>query len=221
LEKARQRASAVAIDLAHLQAVLAEVMKESDRGAVILLFGYIDDTLAALFRRMLNGEIKGGVDSLLQPTAMLGAAHNRLLLAASLWWIDKGTFAEISIIRSIRNAFAHKVGTSRFEHEPVRGLVASLPNIENDLRALFERHGGAWRELSVREQALMRMFKTLADVICEVSAMPYNRRLGVSDADFFDNHDELPANLRGVRELVVSASMCVLGVIDHIPDPTP
>lgn len=102
-----------------------ELKKESDRGLPLVAAALIDDllkkTLFALFcecpsaSKLLDGA-----------NAPLGTFSARLEASIALGLIDQFEYSEISLLRKVRNEFAHaKHGTS-FQLPRIQGLCSSL-----------------------------------------------------------------------------------------------
>lgn len=127
--------------IADVSQFLAELSRETDRGLPIVGAALIDD----LLRRTLQAFFLAGkhTDRLLDDgAAPLGAFSARIDLCRALGLIDDYEFREISIIRKIRNEFAHGRHGLSFEDSRLKGLCATLesdlpvgPGITHDSRS--------------------------------------------------------------------------------------
>jgi len=89
---------------------LAEFQDESDRATAILGGVFLDEHLRQLIANALAGE-KGIVDELLN--GPLQSFANRIKLAYCLKLINASEYADIQLIRDIRNSFAHRLDVFR------------------------------------------------------------------------------------------------------------
>jgi hypothetical protein len=109
-------------DLAHF---VDELKRESDRGLALVGAALIDDklgdTLKALFR-------EGAPNSRLvdDPNAPLGTFSSRADACYALGLIDDFEFAEIGLLRKVRNEFAHAKHGLSFQSPKIHGLCSSL-----------------------------------------------------------------------------------------------
>jgi DNA-binding MltR family transcriptional regulator len=81
---------------------------ESDRACAVLGAAFLDSHLEDLFRRRLST----AADEVLSQRGPLGSFGARIDVASALSWIDDDTKCDLTMIRRIRNDFAHK-----FDHE--------------------------------------------------------------------------------------------------------
>jgi mannitol operon repressor len=113
------------VDSEDLGRFLAELRRETDRGLPLVAAALVDeklrDTLHAFF---CTG--KAAERLLSVPYAPLGTLSARIEACFALGLIDEFEYREISIIRKVRNAFAHSKHGISFEEARVRTLCASL-----------------------------------------------------------------------------------------------
>lgn len=117
--------------LADISSFLAELSRETDRGLPLVGAAVIDEQLARTLgaflaqgkvsERLLNGA-----------TAPLGTFSARIDLCRALGLIDDYECREISLIRKVRNEFAHAKHGLTFDDARIVGLCTSL---ESDLPA--------------------------------------------------------------------------------------
>lgn len=102
-----------------------ELKLESDRGLALVGAALVDDklrdTLKAFFR-------EGAPNSRLvdDPNAPLGTFSSRADACYALGLIDDFEFAEIGLLRKVRNEFAHAKHGLTFQSSKLRGLCSSL-----------------------------------------------------------------------------------------------
>jgi hypothetical protein len=103
---------------------LALLIKESDRGAVLIAATLIDDLLGQAILAFLvdhkeTGRLLDGFN------APLGTFASRILAAFALGLLSEEEYRECEIIRKVRNLFAHNIHTS-FEDQKVKDLCAKV-----------------------------------------------------------------------------------------------
>jgi hypothetical protein len=108
---------------------VAELRRESDRGLALVGASFIDsklrDTVLASFydraagKKMLDG---GG--------APLGTFSSRAQAALALGLIERDEYVQITLIRKIRNEFAHEIHGISFNSPRIQGLCSTLKDAE-------------------------------------------------------------------------------------------
>ncbi|RDI61871.1 hypothetical protein [Microvirga subterranea] len=131
LNRVREEVRAMEIQHGKIARVLEEIQTETDRSAAILLFALMDDTLIFYLQKFLNPNIKGGLASVFEGSAMLSTAHSRITFAAMLYWISPETYSNLNLVRRIRNIFAHHTEVRDLNHSTVSGIVHSLDKFES------------------------------------------------------------------------------------------
>lgn len=112
-------------DVEDLAKFVEELKRETDRGLPLVGAALIDDRLEETLRSFF---CEGRTSSKLleEANAPLGTFSSRAQTCYALGLIDDDEYAEIELIRKVRNEFAHaKHGTS-FQTERVKGLCSSL-----------------------------------------------------------------------------------------------
>ena len=105
-------------------AILCQIANESPRGMVLVAAAELDRLLLDLMKAFLrpgagqNALLTGGNAPLATFSGKIAAAH-------ALNLISDQEFRELSMVRRIRNDFAHEINVS-FEHETVRSRVQEL-----------------------------------------------------------------------------------------------
>jgi mannitol operon repressor len=112
-------------DLNDLSKFLRELQAESDRGLALVAASVLDDKLRGALDALL---VEGGAASRLLDAgnAPLGTLSARTDACLALGLIDDFEHAEITLIRKVRNEFAHGLHGTNFQTEPIRGFCASL-----------------------------------------------------------------------------------------------
>lgn len=112
-------------DTADLTQFLSELQRETDRGLPLVAAALIDEKLQDALQSFLCPG-KAAERLLNAPNAPLGTLSARVDACFALGLIDEFEFQEISLIRKIRNAFAHSKHGLSFKNDKVISLCASL-----------------------------------------------------------------------------------------------
>jgi mannitol operon repressor len=108
-----------------------ELRRETDRGLPLVAAALIDDRLAETLRKFFV-ESPSTTKLVDEGNAPLGTLSARTELCFALGLIDAYEYAEIGLIRKVRNEFAHAKHGMTFAHPRVQGLCSSL---QSDLPA--------------------------------------------------------------------------------------
>lgn len=112
-------------DTADLASFFSELQRETDRGLPLVAAALIDEKLLDALQSFLC-QGKASERLLSEPNAPLGVFSARIDACFALALIDEFEHQEISLIRKIRNVFAHSKHGVSFTNEKVVGLCASL-----------------------------------------------------------------------------------------------
>jgi mannitol operon repressor len=112
-------------DLDDLSRFLREIQNESDRGLALVGASVIDDKLRATIKSFLV-DCKASSKLLDDPSAPLTTFSSRIDVCLSLGLIDRFEYDEVTLIRKVRNAFAHGLHGTTFQTEPIPGLCSTL-----------------------------------------------------------------------------------------------
>lgn len=205
VNSARDGVAAVKFDLDEMRRVMDVAIAESDRAAAILLFAYAEDMMIEGIRLHVNGNVKGGFQSLVAPNGLLATASDRITFLAALRWISQSTYAAVNLLRGIRNRFAHHVVCDSFDDRVVSGMVTSLPDFE---RPLTEKMGITFT--GRRQVYLARALLTVHRVMHEIAILPHAISQHVDPRDVGGPFDESPAN---IHELGLTAADCILKLL--------
>lgn len=113
------------VDLQHFSAFLKEFQGESDRGAALISAALIDERLATILRAFMTSGTSAGrlLDG---PYAPLSTFSARASCAHALGLVGHHEFAEITLIRKIRNEFAHRSLGASFILREISSLCHKL-----------------------------------------------------------------------------------------------
>ncbi|MES9900422.1 MAG: MltR family transcriptional regulator [Sedimenticola sp.] len=102
-----------------------ELKRETDRGLPLVGAALIDEKLLETLQSFFCNE-KASEKLLNDGSSPLGTFSSRIELCFALGLIDEFEYREISLLRKVRNAFAHaKHGTS-FQTEKIKGFCSTL-----------------------------------------------------------------------------------------------
>jgi mannitol operon repressor len=112
-------------DLEDLGRFLRELQTESDRGLALVAASVLDDKLRGVLASFF---VEGNAASSLLDSgnAPLGTLSARADACLALGLIDDVEHAEITLVRKVRNEFAHGLHGTTFQTEPIRGYCSSL-----------------------------------------------------------------------------------------------
>lgn len=113
-------------DLTDLSRFLEELQTESDRGLALVGASVLDDKVRATLASFFV-ECRPASRLLEVPNAPLGAFSARADLCLALGLVDQFEHTEISLIRKIRNEFAHGLHGTNFQSERIAAYCSSGP----------------------------------------------------------------------------------------------
>jgi DNA-binding MltR family transcriptional regulator len=120
-----------------LASMLGRLQTESDRGAALIAAAWVDDSLTEYVRSRFVEDGKA-VKELLTGDVPLGTFSSRIKLAYCLGWIGPDVRADLNLIRSVRNEFAHSRGELSFSVPAIRNRCSILKTIEIYNRFAFQ-----------------------------------------------------------------------------------
>ena len=113
-------------EIEQLAAFLHEFNSESDRGAALTAAAYLEESLEDILRQFLAA-VKETERLLSGYNAPLGTFSAKASAAFSLGLIQRNEYEELSLIRRVRNEFAHSWHEVDFTANKVVGLCSNLP----------------------------------------------------------------------------------------------
>jgi hypothetical protein len=130
-------------DYKELSQFFAELQLESDRGMALVGAAHVDERLLQILQAFFCDEHAAN-RLLVEGNAPLGTFSARAEACLALGFIDAFEYAEIKLIRKIRNEFAHATHGTSFKTNRIEGLCSSLKselpdgvNYPNMARARF------------------------------------------------------------------------------------
>lgn len=98
--------------------------KESDRGAAVLVGGFVESYLGIYLQSLvIDAKV---ADDLFQAVGPLSSFSQRIAVARAFGFISKGDYDDLNLIRRIRNHFAHHPLDASFSASPVAQLATRL-----------------------------------------------------------------------------------------------
>lgn len=110
--------------------VTTELCNESERGAVILAFAWMDDELTNALKKFLIPTAQNS-DELLGVGRPIGDAATKIDLAFRLGIINDGMHKSLHLVRRLRNDFSHTSSKLTFQTDSVRDRVNNLFQLES------------------------------------------------------------------------------------------
>lgn len=143
-------------DLKDLSSFFSELQKETDRGLPLVAAALIDEKLLETLQAFLCAG-KAADRLLVDPNAPLGTLSARINACSSLGLIDEFEYREITLVRRIRNRFAHSRHGLDFTDERVVSLCASLESPLPSGEA-YAKAGARFRFINATVSLSLRLF---------------------------------------------------------------
>ena len=195
---ARKDVEEQVLPLERLKSAFLVAQVEADRSASILLFALAEDIMLEAFKCHLNPSIRGGWSGVTGGNGVLATASDRIALLELLYWIRPRSCADLRLMKSIRNRFAHHAEVNSFGDTKVAGWVTSMTSYEDPALTLIRKQiGQADRTLSLRERFLMRSLGTLVNLATDLAVGPIATKRRVSPSDLTGGgFDSQPDNIK-------------------------
>ncbi|WP_296577428.1 hypothetical protein [Phreatobacter sp.] len=107
------------------EAILAELAVATDRSAAILGASIVDVELTAMIRRFLRDDPKLFAEAI-NGNGFLSSFSARINIAYMINIYGNTAYADLNLIRKVRNDFAHDLRKGDFEEGSIRGRCAAL-----------------------------------------------------------------------------------------------
>jgi len=202
----REEFAAYDIQADRLRKTFAAARTEADRSAAILLFAMAEEVMLHALKEHLHGEVAGGWQDLSSGNGLLATANDRMTLLALLGWIHPLVYADLRIMKSIRNLFAHHPDVVGFEDKKIRGLISSLSPREKVPLSILE----AAQTLTVRQIYLIRGGSTLMQLVYNLAFAPAARREKISPEHVnYSDWAQTPKNIQELHRLLAEHVLLV------------
>jgi len=204
----REEAATYDIQAERLRKTFSTARAEADRSAAILLFAMAEDVMSHGLKKHLRGQVAGGWEGICNGNGLLATANDRMTILALLGWVSPLVYADLRIMKSIRNCFAHNPDVTGFDDNKSRGFISSLSPREKD--ALLAARADA--PLTARQLYLLRAGSTLTQLIHNLAIGPAARREHVSpEHASTSDWEQTPANLKELHRLEAEHYILVVG----------
>lgn len=153
-----------------IETTFGVAQSEADRSASILLFALVEDLMLECLKTHLNPQAYGGWEGATGGNGLLATASDRISLLELLYWIRPSTGADLRLMKSIRNRFAHHANVHNFQDSKMSGWVSSMSQHE---RPIFRETGYYLdKRPTVRDLYLMRAIGTIYRLISDLAIGP-------------------------------------------------
>ncbi len=121
-----KRVNTLSIPLDHVRNTFEEAYQANDRACAIVIFALIDQMVTEIFSQHIihpNNQFQGKI---LGENGILSTASSRILMAYALAWLLLNVFHDVTLVRKIRNRFAHKMEVRNFSDRDILGFMNSF-----------------------------------------------------------------------------------------------
>jgi hypothetical protein len=108
------------------------------RGTALALCAHLDTSLSAALKAWLVNDERM-VDETFSDYRPLGSTDARIRLGYMIGMFGKNVYADLQIVNTVRNRFAHEREVSDFDHPRVKGQIENLKIIKSIMKAAAER----------------------------------------------------------------------------------
>ena len=210
VKQAQEQIGAEVFPTERIVTVFEKAALASDREASIIIFCLVDDLTAEFFRRKLTGKVSSDVEeAFLSGNGMLASAHSKIALLAGLEWITTETYRNLTMMRKIRNEFAHHVGYNHFDERPICNYIETMNTKEEQILDCMDQEKRP-KKLLLRSKFLVRSTLSVFVLVREMATIQAAIAHKVHPRSLFGDYD---AGTQNVKELSLITSDIVLKVI--------
>lgn len=200
IRQAQLRIEQYAFPLKEIESVFGIAQREADRSASILLFAFAEDLMLDCFKAHMNSSVHGGWESVTGGNGVLATASDRISLLELLYWIRPSTGADLRLMKSIRNRFAHHAGVHSFNDSTVTGWISSMSPHERP--ALIQIKHYKKSKPDTRSLYLMRAAGTLFHLANDLAVGPIARQEKLHPGELFKgSFSEQPQNMQDATRM--------------------
>lgn len=190
-----------------LRKTYAAAREEADRSAAILLFAMAEDVMLHGLKQHLSGEVAGGWADISSGNGLLATANDRITLLALLGWIQPHVYADLRIMKAIRNRFAHHPDVIGFDESKIRSFIASLSPQE---KAPLSAADKTSKRLTPRQLYLLRAGCTLMRLVHNLAVGPAARQANIAPGHVADGDwAKAPANMKELHRIIAEHMLLV------------
>lgn len=195
IKGARKRIEASEIATARIETTFSVAQGEADRSASILLFALAEDLMLGCLKSHLNSQAHGGWDGITGGNGLLATASDRIALLELLYWIRPSTGADLRLMKSIRNRFAHHADVHEFSDNKISGWVSSMNHHERPALENIKYYND--KKPTIRNLYLMRSAGILFHLVGDLAVGPVAMQEKLHPSIFLTkDFDLLPQNLQ-------------------------
>lgn len=205
----REEAAKYDIRANRLRNTYSAARAEADRSAAILLFAMAEDLMLDGLKQHLHGEVKGGWQEVSSGNGLLATANDRVTLLALLGWIHPTVYADLRIMKTIRNRFAHHPDIIGFDEDKVRSQISSLSPLD---KAPLQSMEAGDALLSPRQLYLLRAGSTLMQLVQNLAVLPAARRENIAPRHGYvlGDWEHVPSNLQELHRILAEHMVAVV-----------
>jgi hypothetical protein len=119
-----------------VSAFVVGLAKEGERTAVVLGSARLDVALEQLLKKQMHHH-SGGADNLFDPDRPLGTFSAKIALCHRLGTIDQDVKHALTMVRKMRNGFAHSIGTPTLSESTHKGRLDELLRVARQWQEAF------------------------------------------------------------------------------------
>jgi len=207
----REHAATLDLQPQRLRKAFEVARNESDRSAAIVIFALAEDLMLDAMKRYLNPDVKGGWDELVSGNGLLATANDRITFLYLLSWIHPVVYADLRLLKSIRNRFAHHAEISGFEDQTIRSWIAAMKMSEvAAVRAANSAERPAPTIFSARQLYLMRSSLVVTQLVSNLAVAPEARASRVAPGHVEGrNWEEHPENFKELKRVAAEMILAV------------
>jgi len=203
----REEVAKYDIQSERLRKTFAAARAEADRSAAILLFALAEDIMLHGLKQHLDGEVQGGWSEVSSGNGVLATANDRITLLALLNWIHPAVYADLRILKAIRNRFAHHPDVIGFDEAKTRSYISSLSQQEKAPLAAMESADGP---RSPRHLYLMCAASVVMRLVYNLAVAPAARRAQVAPGHVEGGDwNATPENIRELHRVLAEHMIAV------------
>ena len=166
-------------------------------------------SLRDFFKEKLTGKVSSGVDeAFLFGNGILASAYAKINLLAGLEWIRNETYADLTMLRKIRNEFAHHVELKTFSDNPIRGYIESMTHYSEDSILNTLNDETRPKKLSIRTKFLVRAVSAVYRLIHDLIVIQAAIAARVDPGSLVSGGwEDRPENVKNLLRVVSSVSI--------------
>jgi len=158
----------------------------------------------------LKTDFRGGWDDVTGGNGLLATANDRLTFLILLGWIHPSVYADLRLLKSIRNRFAHHADVSNFEDAIVRSWIGAFSITEKPI--LEEAHNiiTSAGKPGAQQLYLMRSALVVTQLVANLAVAPEARALRIAPGHVERQEwEHLPSNPKELKRIAAEVIVAV------------